>query len=155
MRILNRVSAGLAAVLLAVVLLVGGFCPPARAERAPPPSYLHALADLRMARALLEHPGEQGGGDQAQALSEIDRAIDETRRAAVDDGQNAGWNPPVDIRLERHDRLDQARRLLDAAAHDLDGVEDKPEALDWRDSARRHVDQARRMVERARTAPAD
>jgi hypothetical protein len=52
------------------------------------PFYLHALSDLRAARWLIEHrPGDAVvSGQEDVAVAEIDKAIGEIKRAAIDDG---------------------------------------------------------------------
>src|SRR5437763_1743950 len=60
---------------------------------APPPSqhpaYLHALTDLRHARAFLARPaGAMVKWDEKRAIHEIDEAIREIKSAAIDDGKS-------------------------------------------------------------------
>ena len=61
------------------------------------PAYLHALADLRDARAHLERP--DGGAlhaEERSAVEEIDHAISEIKKAAIDDGKNINDHVHVD-----------------------------------------------------------
>ena len=63
----------------------------------PHPAYLHALSDLRMARAYLDQiawPPVQK--DEEHAIREIDAAIGEIKRASIDDGKNLEDHPPID-----------------------------------------------------------
>src|SRR5471032_299417 len=61
------------------------------------PAYLHALSDLRAARWMLEHrPGDPAVSAQEDvAISEIDGAIAEIKRAAIDDGKDIHDHPNV------------------------------------------------------------
>jgi hypothetical protein len=54
------------------------------------PAYLHALSDLRDARAHLNQLAPSGKMDREEehAMREIDAAIQEIRRAAIDDGKD-------------------------------------------------------------------
>ena len=54
------------------------------------PYYLHALSDLRAARWMLEHrPGDAAvSGQEDVAITEIDAAIGEIKRASIDDGKD-------------------------------------------------------------------
>jgi hypothetical protein len=114
------------------------------------PGYLHALSDLRFARALLEH-GDWGrvGPDRERAIGEIDRAIEELRRAAMDDGRNPDEHPPIEQRWEPRDRLRRAEEALGRAREAITREEDNPAAREWRDRAFRHIDQARRAIHHA------
>jgi hypothetical protein len=120
---------------------------PVRAEH---PHYLHALSDLRTARALLDHPDEYNvAREQFHAIDEIDRAIGEIKRASIDDGKPLDYHPPVDTHLDQRGRLHQARDLIDSAHRDLSFAEDNMAALGWRDSAIHHVDLAHGAVDHA------
>lgn len=111
------------------------------------PGYLHALSDLRYARALLEQ-GEWGGvgPHRERALSEIDRAVEELRRAAVDDGKNPNEHPPVEAGWGPRDRLHRAQEALGRAREAISREEDNPAAREWRDRAYHHIDEARHAV---------
>src|SRR5882757_1012988 len=71
------------------------------------PAYLHALTDLRHARAHLERRGgdRQVKWDERVAIAEIDAAIDEIKRAAINDGKSLTEHPPVDAGLDWGGRL--------------------------------------------------
>lgn len=114
------------------------------------PGYIHALSDLRFARALLEH-GEWGriGPERERAIGEIDRAIEELRRAAMDDGKNPDRHAPVEERWEPRDRLHRAEEALGRAREAISREEDNREAREWRNRAYRHIDEARRAVRHA------
>jgi hypothetical protein len=121
---------------------------------APPPSihprYLSALSDLRYARALLWRDDfREVMRDQRAAIEEIDRAIAEAKRAAIDDGKNIDDHPPVDVRIGWEGRFRKAMELLDHARGDLSFVETNMAAAPWRDAARANVERARGFVEKA------
>ena len=121
----------------------------------PHPAYLHALNDLRYARAYLSEgwQWEAVRHEDDHAVAEIDAAIREIKHAAIDDGKNPNDHPPIDVRLSWHDRFARANELLARAHHDLDQAEDVPEARGLRDRAILHIDEAHNTVDRAwRTA---
>lgn len=128
-----------------------------RDEAAPPPpaygahpGYLHAISDLRHARALLwRQDWRDVMRDQRAAIDEIDRAIDEAKRAAIDDGRNINDHPPVDARSGWEGRFRQAMTLLDSAERDLSREEDNRRAAAWRSASLGHVQRAKELVARA------
>jgi hypothetical protein len=114
------------------------------------PHYLRAISDLRMARALLYRAEwREVMRDQRHAVEEIDRAIDEAKRAAIDDGKNLDEHPPVDAHTGWEGRFRQAMELLDSAARNLSSEEDNRDAAAWRAAARGHVQAARDFVAKA------
>jgi hypothetical protein len=136
-----------AVLLFSALALAGCASPP------PPkhPAYLHALTDLRDARWNLEHrPGDTAVYENEDvAVSEIDRAINEIKRAAFDDGKNLAAHPPEDARLDRPGRLHRAAELLRKARADVDREEDNPQARDLKFRALDHIAQAIQATERA------
>jgi len=121
----------------------------------PHPAYLHALSDLRYARALLsegwQYPNVRREDDHA--IAEIDAAINEIKRASFDDGKDLREHPPIDSRLGWRDRFGKANELLDRAHHDLDRAEDVPQSRGLRNRALMHIDEAHNTVDHAwRTA---
>src|ERR1700684_4501590 len=71
----------------------------------PHPAYLHALSDLRLARAYLDPiawPPVQR--DEEHAIREIDAAIGEIKRASIDDGKNLEDHPQVDVNMRPEGR---------------------------------------------------
>lgn len=113
------------------------------------PAYLHALTDLRHARAHLERGTWSGRMDREEdhAIAEIDKAIDEIKRAAIDDGKNLNDHPPVDAHIERRGRYHRALELLDRAHHDISEKEDDGFAHGLRRRALEHIDEAHHIVE--------
>ncbi|HEY4301247.1 MAG TPA: hypothetical protein VGM73_10260 [Candidatus Didemnitutus sp.] len=115
------------------------------------PAFLHALTDLRDARWCLEYrPGDWAmRADENLAITEVDRAIDEIRHAAIDDGRNGSMHHPGEGRVDRLGRLHQALELLRRAYHDASGEEDNPASREWRHHALEHMDSAIHATERA------
>ena len=145
--------------LLCTILLAGFAAAPAAVVAqqvpGPHPAYLHALGDLRAARHYLNDgwAWEAVRRDDNAAVGEIDAAIREIKRAAIDDGKGDADPYPIDRRLSPHDRFRKANELLAAAHHDLDKAEDVREARGLRERALGHIDQAHQIVDNAwRTA---
>jgi hypothetical protein len=114
------------------------------------PHYLHALSDLRHARAWLTALGEKNVmGLEMEAVVHIDKAIDEIKRAAIDDGKNLSNHPPVDINLKHKARLAKALDLLEAARNDMKQDHADPKAHPWREKAVKHDDDAIEATRRA------
>ncbi len=114
------------------------------------PAYLHALSDLRDARAHLQHMGsEQVIDDELRAISEIDKAISEVKRAAIEDGKNIEDHMPVDAHLNRTGRFHKALELLDKARRDASGEEDQPNTQGLQLRVIHHIDEAHRAVKHA------
>jgi len=114
------------------------------------PGYLHALTDLRTARWFLYHqPGDSKvSGDEDVAITEIDKAIGELKKASIDDGKDLNDHPKVDVK-EHGSRLLKSIETLKAARHDIEQEEDNPEARDLRHRAFEHIDHAIGAAERA------
>ena len=115
------------------------------------PAYLHALADLRSARWLIvNRPGDaKVSGDEDVAITRINEAIAEIKRAAIDDGKNLDDHPHVDAKLDRKGQLHRADELLRQARSDIGGAEDNAATLGLRDRAIAHVDAAIRATDQA------
>jgi len=112
------------------------------------PAYLHALTDLRHARAHLERstPNERINREEERAIAEIDRAIAEIKQAAIDDGKNLYDHPPVDAHLGHRGRYRRTLELLNTARHDIMAREDSYFAHGLRRRALEHIDIARHIV---------
>jgi hypothetical protein len=115
------------------------------------PSYLHALSDLRAARWMIEHrPGNWNQTqDEVYAVEEIDYAIGEIKKAAIDDGKNPNDHPPVDERNDHDGRLHEAVDFLGKARNDISGDEDNTFAQGLQSRAYNFIDQAIGAVKRA------
>lgn len=90
------------------------------------PAFLHALSDLRFARANLERSGgdTQAKWDERHAIADVDSAIKKIKEAAYDDGKSLSDHPSVDATLDRPGRLHHALEALDSAHRDVSEEED-------------------------------
>jgi hypothetical protein len=115
------------------------------------PHYLHALSDLRTARWMLEHrPGDAAvSGQEDVAITEVDAAIAEIKRAAIDDGKDIHDHPKVDAPNDRPGRLHKALELLRKTHDDVAREEDDPMTRGLRDRAVGHIDGAIHATEKA------
>jgi hypothetical protein len=112
------------------------------------PAYLHALSDLRYARAELIAKGGDGNQkwDERNAVAEIDAAIAEIKRAAIDDGKNLDDHPAVDAREPRSGKLHHALATLRQSRADIEHEEDHASVRGLRDRALQHIDAAIRLT---------
>lgn len=136
---------------LAAALAVGAAVPAgAQQLPGPHPYYLHALSDLRAARWFLYHqPGDlRVYADEDVAIREIDAAIGELKRAAIDDGKSLEDHPNVDVR-EHGSRLLKAIETLRKAHADVDHEEDNPEARGLKHRILEHIDRAEQAADGA------
>lgn len=122
--------------------------PPPRVVVAPAPqshpAYLHSLSDLRAARWLIEHrPGDWAQtSDEGEAVRQIDAAINDIKKAAIDDGKNIGDHPPVDENPDHRGRIHEALQYLRKARADIAREEDNAYAQGLRNRAIGHIDGA-------------
>ena len=115
------------------------------------PAYLHGLTDLRDARWNLEHrPGDMAVSEHEDAaIMEIDKAIGEIKRAAIDDGKDIHDHPHEDANLDRPGRLHHALELLKRAEGDVSGEEDNPQTQGLQQRVRMHIHEAIHSAEHA------
>lgn len=114
------------------------------------PAYLHAISDLRYARALLyREDWREVMRDQRAAVEEIDRAIGEAKRAAIDDGKNPNDHPPIDRGLGWEGRFRKSMELLNSAERDLSEGESNGAAAGWRNASLANVQHAKAFVAKA------
>jgi len=114
------------------------------------PAYLHALTDLRHARAHLERPDHGELREQEKkAIHEIDEAIKEIKKAAIDDGKDLNEHPPVDAHMDWRGRLRRALELINKAHSDVAREEDNRFAQGLQQRALAHIDKAHHHVEEA------
>jgi hypothetical protein len=136
----------------AFLVLVGFAQLPLMAQTLPGkhPGYLHALSDLRTARWCLYHqPGDAkvyGGEDVA--ISEVEAAVAEIKKASIDDGKDLNDHPAVDVK-EHGSRLLRAAETLHRAQSDIGGEEDNPEVRELRHRALEHIQKAIDATNRA------
>ena len=114
------------------------------------PGYLHSLTDLRSARWFLNHqPGDSKvSGAEDVAITEIDAAIGEIKKASIDDGKDVNDHPNVDVK-EHGSRLLKSIETLKKARADISGEEDNPEVRELRHRAFEHIDKAIHAAEKA------
>jgi hypothetical protein len=111
------------------------------------PAYLHALSDLRDARAHLEQLSNDAvNQEEIHAIDHIDKAIGEIKKAAIMDGKNIQDHVPVDAHLARTGRFHKALELLDKAKRDVSGEEDQADTAGLQLRVMHHIDEARRSV---------
>ena len=115
------------------------------------PAYLHALSDLRAARWMIEHrPGNwQQTEDEIAAVKKIDEAINEIKRASIDDGKDINDHPKVDENPDHMGRLHKAVDFLNKAKEDINKEEDNGVAQDLRSKANNKIEEAIKITKRA------
>lgn len=143
-------SAGFAMLILLMMgtsaLNAGG-----KAKFGPHPAYLHALSDLRAARWMVDHrPGNRKATqDEMMAVQEIDKTIAELKRAAIDDGKDINFRPPVQEKPDHGGCLHDAIDLLRRARKDVEAEEDHRFAQDLNPRIFGHIDAAIASVDKA------
>jgi hypothetical protein len=139
-------------IVIACGLLGGGvFNAGAQGMPGAHPGYLHALTDLRSARWYLSHaqPGDgRMHGNEDTALTEIGHAIDELKRASIDDGKNVDDHPASDVG-ERGSQLMKAIENLRQAHADVDQEEDNPQARELKHRILDRIDRATQAAQGA------
>ena len=138
LKYINRLGASALAVLLLMPFAANADLPGKH------PAYLQAFTDLRTARWMLEHrPGDPAVSAQEDlAVSEIDGAIAEIKRAAIDDGKDIHDHPNVQDVRGRPGRLHRALELLRKVHGDVAREEDDPMTRGLRNRAIGHIDAA-------------
>lgn len=135
------------AVFLAFFLALGAGNAAAQGKQ---PAYLHALSDLRAARAHLEkHDGGELREEEKEAIHQIDEAINEIKKASIDDGKDLNDHPPVDAGLDHTGRLHRAKQLLEKAHQDIAHEEDNSFAQGLQQRSFGHMDKAIHEVDDA------
>lgn len=145
---MNR-TCTLTATLMFVTTLALVFSASARPAPDRHPAYLHALANLRHARAYLAHPDSGEMKDpERNAIAEIDEAIAEIRSAA-DDGKSLEDHPGLDSHLRWIGRLNKAADLLNKAHDDVAKEEDDASAQGLQARVLGHIGKAHNHVQEA------
>lgn len=121
---------------------------PARAQGSHP-GYLHALSDLRLMRAYLDRltPNEMIDAESQSAIDEIDSAIREVKEAAIDDGKDLHFHPPIDANITPANRFRKAHEAGDAAWRDLQQEEDNEFARGLKHRATEHIEKANHIID--------
>ncbi len=115
------------------------------------PAYIHAMSDLRDARAYLDDkaaPLDVRKQDE-KAIREIDAALTEIRNASIDDGKSLNDHTPIDASIKTQGRFARANELLAKAHQDVAGAEDVPESRGLRDRALGQISAAESTVHTA------
>ena len=149
MKSTNRfVTAALAIVAaIALALAFGASAKPAPDKH---PAYLHALGNLRYARALIAHPDSGVLHDpEKAAMDEIDQAIAELKAAAIDDGKGLDDHPGIDSHLRWIPRLNKAADVLNKAHDDVQKENDDAATQGLQARILEHIGKAHRHVEEA------
>lgn len=147
-RIMQKFAIAVAALALVLAFAAFANARPAAPERHA--NYLHALADLRFARALISNPDSGRIQDpERQAMADIDAAIQELKAAGIDDGKDLNDHPGIDSHLRWIPRLNKAGKVLDNAHDEAAKEEDDPSAQGLQGRILEHIGQARRHVEQA------
>jgi hypothetical protein len=136
-----------------VSLAIVGLLPLAATAQPLPgshPEYLHALTDLRAARWFLNHQAGDAKvyGDEDVAITEIDAAIAEIKKASIEDGKNLDDHPKADVN-EHGSRLLKSIETLKKARADVGKEEDNPEVRELRHRSIEHIDRAIHAAEKA------
>ena len=119
---------------------------PAQAQR---PHYMHALANLREARELLQtdtRPGFTGARDHA--IDEIERAIHAVSEAVREEGRNPHHTPPP-AGGDPNRPMRSALNLLNEAHRDIASGTDESGHRGLQERALRHIEEARQSLEHA------
>jgi hypothetical protein len=113
------------------------------------PAYLHAMEDLRAARAHLARPTDNANTawNEHVAIDEIDVALKDIREAAYEDGKDPDTVTGVDVRMDWSGRLHRSLELLRKARQDCEHFEANPEARGLQDGAVLHIEKAIHFVE--------
>jgi hypothetical protein len=126
-----------AAICTLATLAVLATATPANAQE---PHYLQALSSLRTARDYIQFDHREGFGPQRhQAVDEINKAIDEIKHAAWDDGKNTQFAPPDRGVTDPWAPLHEAMKYLDSAIDRTRQGVDRPENAGLRDRALKHI----------------
>ncbi len=138
------------AVIAAVIAFLVPFTSQNVRAQGKHPAYLHALSDLRDARAHLHV--------RTAALCTVKRARPLKRLTTPSMKSSAPHSTtartlkitlPWTLTIRWAGRLHKARELLDKAHHDIEKEEDNPEARGLRDRVIMHIDRAHHHVDEA------
>ena len=115
------------------------------------PHYLYALSDLRAARWMIEHrTGDwQRTVDEVAAVKQIDEAISEIKKAAIDDGKDINDHPKAEEISNHVGRLHAAVEYLKKSHKDVNKDEDNKFAQGLQSRALEHINEAIRLTEKA------
>jgi len=137
--------------LLAFIILLFSLTIQAKPLGGAHPFYLHALSDLRAARWMIEHrPGDWAQTmDEIEAVKQIDAAINEIKKASIEDGKDINDHPRLDEHPDHVGRLHDAIDFLRKARQDISHDEDNVFAQGLQGRAYTHIDEAIGSVKKA------
>jgi len=116
-------------------------------SHAQEPRYLHAISNLRQARAWLQSDqGPNNADARNRAIDEITKAIIEVKKAASDDGKDTNFTPPPDARGGGIGPVHSAFDLLGVAFEDVKFGYDNPRNAGLQERAKQHIGEARRIL---------
>jgi hypothetical protein len=127
-------------------LLALGLFATATPAQAQEPHYLHALSDLRTARDYIQFDRGQFNGERRHAVEEINKAIEEIKHAAWDDGKNTQFAPPAQGVTTGWAPIHHALDWLARARGDVAQGVDTPQNAGLRDRAIFHINEALRIT---------
>ena len=135
----------LTAATLAVAATVYVAAPtPARAQE---PHYLDALSELRTAREYIQSDHrERFEHERHHAVDEINKAIDEIKHAAWDDGRQTKYAPPAQPDTDPWHPMREGVRWLDEARGNVSQGFDQAANAGLRERAIVHIDEAKRSL---------
>jgi hypothetical protein len=129
------------------VMATLAFLTAATPAQAQEPHYLHALSDLRTARDYIQFDHREGFGRQRhEAVEEINKAIEEIKHAAWDDGKQTRFAPPAQGVTDPWAPLHEAVKWLDHARDDARQGIDLPQNTGLRDRALGHIAAAHQII---------
>lgn len=113
------------------------------------PAYLHAIYDMRLARAYLKSDTRPEFEPQKHhAVLELIEAINEIKSASIDDGKDPDFVPPTNPQGLAAGPFHEALRLLRKAHDECNSGVDLPNASDMKQRALSHIDEAARTIDR-------
>ncbi|MGA3081594.1 MAG: hypothetical protein ABSD44_09450 [Terracidiphilus sp.] len=129
--------------LPAFALLAFLFQAAAASAHAQGPAYLHAISDLRSAREYLKMDTRpETSNARGFALYQINRAIDDMQKAAIDDGKHPWQAPPPQSGGDPRWPIHSAQKLLQEARQDVARGRDAPENVGLQIGSLQHIDKA-------------
>jgi len=146
MRILKSLGVTVCALMTLAVFMTAT---PARAQE---PHYLHALSDLRTARDYIQFDRGQFNGERRHAVDEINKAIEEIKHAAWDDGKNTQFAPPAQGVTTGWAPIHHAIHWLAQAKGDVAQGVDTPQNQGLRGRALFHITRALEITNNLRAA---
>jgi hypothetical protein len=132
-----------------IVCLSAPFLTLAATQNEKHPALLGALQDLRTARWVIQHRGGDSAvkGQEESAVSHIVAAIDEIKKAAIDDGKNIDDHNFGDALGEKTMTLHKALELLNKAKANIEQGENDPDAAEVKKNSLQHIGMAKEALE--------